>query len=381
MNELIQPSRKTNRSLLAAASIVALSFAAAAQAAEGDHPTLWIELSGQADRLDFSPDRISAPFMSAHADSAVFQPVSPLAIQRPPRYAVGGGVKIEITPEDSDWVFSASLRYGRANSTRNAHKEKVLYEKNFLHTFNPTYYPSLTRPVSDRDVGDLHSTARQSYTVLDFSAGKDVGLGLFGRHSASVLNVGVRYAQFSARSTADLWARPDVGISYQYFPLGTDFGISVPLPHFHEFDAAGNAIRNFHGVGPSVAWSASVPLMGDPSRATLAVDFGINGALLFGRQKVQSAHHTSGKFVSKTVGGYSGLVSPYDNPHRRTQSRSVTVPNLGAFAGISYRFPSAKLSAGYRLDHFFGAMDGGLDRHRSMDIDFHGPFASVSVGL
>jgi hypothetical protein len=57
------------------------------------------------------------------------------------------------------------------------------------------------------------------------------------------------------------------------------------------------------------------------------------------------------------------------------------VPNLGAFAGLSFRFAQAKVSVGYRGDFFFGAMDGGLDTRKSYNQEFYGPFATVSIGL
>ena len=63
------------------------------------------------------------------------------------------------------------------------------------------------------------------------------------------------------------------------------------------------------------------------------------------------------------------------------RSKSITVPNIGAFAGLSVNFPNAKVSLGYRADFFFGAMDAGIDARHSADMSFHGPFAKISVGL
>ncbi len=65
----------------------------------------------------------------------------------------------------------------------------------------------------------------------------------------------------------------------------------------------------------------------------------------------------------------------------RERSRSVTVPNIGAFAGFSVKYPNAKLSFGYRADFFFGAMDGGIDARKTYDRSFYGPYASISIGL
>jgi hypothetical protein len=63
------------------------------------------------------------------------------------------------------------------------------------------------------------------------------------------------------------------------------------------------------------------------------------------------------------------------------RSRMVVVPNIGAFAGVSWRYQNAKVSFGYRADEFFGAMDGGIDTRRSENVGFFGPYANISIGL
>jgi hypothetical protein len=64
-----------------------------------------------------------------------------------------------------------------------------------------------------------------------------------------------------------------------------------------------------------------------------------------------------------------------------TRSRNVTVPNIGGFAGLSFKYPNAKVSLGYRADFFFGAIDGGIDARKTYDRSFYGPYATVSIGL
>ena len=59
----------------------------------------------------------------------------------------------------------------------------------------------------------------------------------------------------------------------------------------------------------------------------------------------------------------------------------VTVPNVGAFAGLTYQIQNFKISGGYRADFFFGAMDGGIDTRKTEDQKFYGPFATISIGL
>jgi hypothetical protein len=71
----------------------------------------------------------------------------------------------------------------------------------------------------------------------------------------------------------------------------------------------------------------------------------------------------------------------YSTSHHQTRSRRVTIPNLGGFAGLSVRYPNAKFSLGYRADFFFGAVDAGIDARHAKDLGFHGPFATISIGL
>jgi hypothetical protein len=116
----------------------------------------------------------------------------------------------------------------------------------------------------------------------------------------------------------------------------------------------------------------------------LGVDWGVNGALLFGRQKA-SVHHEATSY-------YHGAKYPVYGSGKHTliyhhatpvpdRVHSVVVPNVGGFAGLSFRYASAKVAFGYRADFFFGAMDGGIDTRKTYDRNFHGPFATISVGL
>ncbi len=50
-------------------------------------------------------------------------------------------------------------------------------------------------------------------------------------------------------------------------------------------------------------------------------------------------------------------------------------------AGASWRIDNVKVSAGYRADFFFGAMDVGIDARKSATLGFYGPFAGVSIGI
>ncbi len=119
----------------------------------------------------------------------------------------------------------------------------------------------------------------------------------------------------------------------------------------------------------------------------IALDWGANAAVLFGRQKAIVHHQITAQYHkgSYQLGGHSSqhpriTLYRYDT-NVPPRSRMVTVPNVGGFAGLSYQFNNAKLSLGYRGDFFFGAMDGGIDAARAENRAFYGPFASVSIGI
>ncbi|HTO39670.1 MAG TPA: hypothetical protein VL026_01730, partial [Rhizomicrobium sp.] len=137
-------------------------------------------------------------------------------------------------------------------------------------------------------------------------------------------------------------------------------------------------------IGPSLSMNNTTRLFGDEEGGALNLDWGANASLLFGRQRAETSHQQTAKVIKNVYGsgavfGMTGNIAAPPTTSRR--SRTVTIPNLGGFAGLSYRFTNAKLSAGYRADFFFGAMDRGLDTRKSTTTGFHGPFATVSVGL
>ncbi|HSZ74617.1 MAG TPA: hypothetical protein VK779_07345, partial [Rhizomicrobium sp.] len=110
--------------------------------------------------------------------------------------------------------------------------------------------------------------------------------------------------------------------------------------------------------------------------SNLSLDWGVNGALLFGKQKtmldVENRHHyLISEVVTHGVSTYSGF----------TRGRNRIIPNLGANAALSFNLPAAKVTVGYRADFFFGGIDGGVDSYRNVTRAFYGPFATVSVGI
>ncbi len=102
----------------------------------------------------------------------------------------------------------------------------------------------------------------------------------------------------------------------------------------------------------------------------------------------QTAHLRPGHFYNNHQPGLGGPgayaaypTARHNNVAAFNRVRSVTVPNFGGFAGLSFRYVDAKNSIGYRADFFLGAMDGGIDIARTENRGFYGPFASISIGL
>jgi len=376
--------------LLATASALVLIATACrtseSSASEDGRPTVWIELGGQLEQVDGGQETFAPPFILKTPRQST-ETVAPLSLVHDPRYSKGAEASVSVSPGDSDWVFSAAVRYGRSNGDKHVHQQS--YPGPFTKYRSgleiwPTY------PIAARFT-DTAVKNSQQHLVLDFQVGKDVGLGMFGsRDGTSVVNVGVRFAQFTGRSNTTLKSNPDWRFSYKYlnYPsLGYTNVKIVKSQPYHSNMAQFSASRSFHGIGPSLSWKASAPVAGNAETSEISFDWGVNAALLFGRQKSRTHHQTTARYHYLQPGQFLTVpgshITLYQHPatsdHMR--SRSATVPNVGGFAGLSFRYAAAKISFGYRADFFIGAMDGGIDTRKTYDRDFYGPFATISIDL
>jgi hypothetical protein len=328
---------------VSAAALLRLVSAGDAQAADTGKPALWLDLGGQLDQLSDEQSRWVPDYFTRHAGplGGTFR-----GVQKVPRYGFDADAGLTIRPDGEGWVLAASVRLGRAQQSRDASKQAHILPY-------PVYvqYPSAYSVVS-------HET--ESHLFVDFSVGKDVGLGIAG--GESTLSAGVRIANMRSRS--DVQINSNFPISYH--------GSATNEPDSH-------ILRKFRGAGPVVAWKASAPIAGNLDAGELGIDWGLNGGLIFGRQT-----------MSQTVDAYYryGKRVHYAHPsvHRtahstRWRQKRAAVPEAGAYAAIYYRFPSAKLSLGYRGDWYFNALDGGVASTRQVDRGFFGPFAKISIGI
>ena len=376
MSELVNAKRENerdlHRQLLATASALALTGFISAHDAKADdnadRPIVWIELGGQLDRMESGQEAFAPPFFSLAAPPSVLAPM--VDAQKLPSHSFGENGKITFEPVGSNWLVSASIRYGRAGSTRHLHYEtaRQTAPQTFLGVFQSGQL---------NEFGDGQGTTRESHLVVDFQAGKDVGLGLFGGRGTSVFSAGVRFAQFTSNSDVTLYARPTYVVSSVRVNPGK---YTLRYHHFHSNTAIIQSRRSVHAIGPMLSWDATQPVVGDSASMAVAFDWGVNAAILFGRQRAQTHHQTTGHYEKALVN--IKYQTNYANPPvDRSRARTVTIPNVGGFAGVSFRYASAKVSFGYRGDFFFNAMDTGWDARKSSTVAFYGPFASISIGL
>jgi len=377
----------------ASAVVLTASIAAmcAAHADDNGRPQVWLELGGGLNRLGDSQESFAPRFLAL--EPAQFS--SPQKALRPPLYGMDLSGAVSVQPEGSDWIFSAAIRYGRSSSKHHQRQQsypapasKYVYYSAFGngHILHYTQKPFAAKFI------DAQSKNSENHSVVDFQAGRDLGIGLFGKESSSSLSVGVRIAQFTSKSHVSLhenpdWAFHEYHYTFAYPPYFSQRFVVFHQP-YHSYAGLLDAERSFHGIGPSLTWKSSAPIVGNTQNGVLAFDWGINAALLFGRQKTKVHHQTTAEYHPPGTGlfgsAYGGnRIVRYQIPATpdRTRAHNVTIPNIGGFAGLSFQYPNAKVSFGYRADFFFGAMDGGIDTRKTFDRNFYGPFATVSIGL
>jgi hypothetical protein len=385
MSELNQKNEAWfHRQLLATASALALlGYSAEAAARNDDEPQVWIELGGQLTRLDVGQESFLPEIMQDRP--SIFH--SSTKLEKLPHQSVDETGKVSFRPTGSGWVLSAGVRYGR--SVRKADVTQQTHPEPYYHPYyisgGPVSIDGRHGPLAFR-FASTQMKSDESHLVVDFQAGKDVGLGLFG--GSSQINLGVRFAQFDNKSNITLNSDPDWQRFYKY----ADYSFLFPNfvnwklwggEAYHHHSGSLQAERSFHGIGPSLSWNGSSPFVGNREDGELLIDYGANLAVLFGRQRAKVTHQTSGNYHTRFMGysSHGRHIQTALAATAHTRSRTLIVPNVGAVAGVSYRIHDFKISAGYRADFFFNAMDGGNDARKSEKIGNYGPFASVSIGL
>ena len=365
--------------------------------AGGRKPQLWVQIGGNfnANLVDntspYDPTG-SATFPKGGGPSPAWPAglPTPAQLQKTPAMGFDWEGAITFEPTDTDWKLKAGVRYGRATHNEHYHKSEVAGTKAGA-TFAGRYFPCSFFAQAIPAYGafcshgraqlfeDSQDNSSEEHAMLDFTLGKDVGLGIFGNGGKSTIAAGVRFAQFQSQAVFTLGADP----SYHFVP-----DITQKYHEVWEFDSQEK--RSFRGVGPEVMWDANQPILGNEAEGEVTLDWGINVAVLFGRQSAILSHAVNHCRVdgfgslewceggSLGATGDNRIPEPPDNVSR---SRRVTVPNLGGYVGASMRYRNSKISFGYRADTFFGAIEGGEETPDSEVRGFYGPYLNISLGL
>ncbi len=385
-------SNMARNRLMATVSTVALIASAwacgpAFAADTGQDATLWVELGWQADNVHFSDSKLDLPLGPLVPQSGL---TAPLMQNLNPARSNGIEDAITYKPEGSDWQFSASIRFGRSGRKGKLSQALAPVATGAFETYKLTYplYPAYnttnvqTVPAT-RDKLNGETSSTESHIILDFQAGKDVGVGMFGHGSTSVLSAGVRFAQFKAsRKVSNFQETQGVHFQTSHFITPTassGFG-TRRQEYWNTISANSGTSQMFTGLGPSLKWEASTELWHDPRGGEFSLDWGVNAALLFGKQKKTIQHQTKSAEHCFGVGCPTDL-DHYTSASRTRVTKTVTVPNVGGFVGFSLAYPNAKVSFGYRADLFVNAIDVGFGTRKSSDMLFHGPYASISIGI
>ncbi len=309
---------------------------------------------------------------------------SPSSYQKTPSSGFDWQAQAEFQPADSDWVLKAGIRYGRTGRKQLVHKSEIpgMKTKSRPWPSYPSYACTVAsifgtgdvcRSGRNRKFVDAQGDQTEQHTIMDFEAGVNIGIGMFGQEGQGTISGGLRVAQFKSSAHTDVNSDPEY--------------VFTPTQQYHNvFESRSHEDRSFHGMGPEVSWEASQPFWGNSEDGHFTIDWGANAGLLFGRQSMNASHfssycHENG--YSKVVGCVTA--ANYGPGHsqvkitRRTHHK--VVPNLGGYIGASARYNNAKISFGYRADTFFGAMDGGQETAKDYNRGFYGPYMNVSIGL
>jgi iron complex outermembrane receptor protein len=277
-------------------------------------------------------------------------------------------VKLTYAPA-RDWRISAAYRFGKTNGgDRKAGYEHV--DGNIVKGIQTIYVTS----DPNHWVGTVSD--QEQYDIIDFTVGREFGVGLLGERGRSMLSAGVRYADFRSDSSVKMDGIPD-----RYVPEYT--GPKYTTVRYHtQYTTTLDSNRGFEGVGPALSWDASLRLFGDEDRGHADLDWTVGAAALFGKQTVNSEEDILERFFTG-IAAFNSVVpeSVFEDTVSRSQTEDVTVPNVSLSLGVSYSIDRVKVSTGYIYDRFFDVIDGGVDEAQQFDRTIHGPYLKLSLGF
>jgi hypothetical protein len=332
------------------------------RSASGPFP-LTVELGGSIARIHADNEIYRAPFESAFAMPGLPYP----AAAQGEDLDWGDGREIKVTYARTDgWKISAAYRRAETNGT-SGHALKARSAGGYvIGDSDPKYYSQGKYNYSDTRVRNA-----EDHALVDFTVGKDIGLGVIAK-STSAVSLGVRIAQFHSTTSGYVNGIPN------YYVHPTD-AIKYDMTH-DTFRSTFDASRSFKGAGPVLSWEASMPLWGADDTGTAALDLGASAGVLFGTQRTHVETTASGKHSIMSAAGKYDTVTNYPDVSSQRE-KTASVPSLQLNLGLSYAIDRFKLSTGYRVERYFDVLDTGLQQRQTSDRTTDGPYFKIAVGF
>lgn len=321
----IQPSLRGT--LLTSASAVALSISGTASHAQNATPvapqtvSIWVE---------------GAAFWTTGGSYNVpmIPGIGPPITAFNPNTGIEGAAGFDYRwPGNQLWHIVGDVRYGR---TKTATGNSSTFFSSIFHG-TPTI---VQQTISTASSG----TEKESHLVVDFMAGRDLGVG----SNAPELQFGVRVADLYASAHINESGKATFYSSHVFPPTVTTAQTAVT-----------SFSSRFFGAGPRLAMTGNVPITGFWS-----LDYSGGIALLFGER--MSNFYSAGTFGTLAI----------------NTNTTAFVFNADGWAAISYALTSnLKASAGIRGDYYNSPlMSYDINTGGSVNIDrlFWGPFVRLT---
>ena len=344
---------------------------------DSDRPQIWIELGGQ-----FEPSRrwagshLRRPSANSPARLSICSPSQ--KFERPPPSASTRIGKISFQPEDSDWIFSASIRYGRSHGKSVRHQQTYPNRCSKFSYFSSYRQQHWSRNFNSAPCRQIrrHKAANRKPSHSRFP-GRQGCRAWHVRHQGWFVGTQRRRPLRAIQPQIQhrLAIRSGLAFQYTYFTMRPAYHIKFSTISTITAMRHRTAKRSFHGVGPSISWNASAPLAGNSQDGELTFDWGVNARTAVRPADARSTHHqTTARLSRYNSAKYHRSIgiavqAPVTRTHRATSPCPISAASRGCRSAIS----NAKISLGYRADFFFGAIDGGIDTRKTENRGFYRP--------
>ncbi len=291
-------------------------------------------------------------------------PLTPLA----PKSGVEGAFGFDYRWPDPVWHFVFDFRYGRsrtaAASSASSSQSTSVVQNVFPRTIPGGLFPTSTLTTTTKTSSSTQASEWENHLVADFMIGRDLGLGA---HVPQV-QFGIRVADLQLAASANtISSSTTTGTLKRTFYCPSRLfagGVCTSIAPLPTSSASSTAFAswnsNFFGVGPRLALTQDVPLVGFWS-----FDYGAGVDILFGPRSLKVT--TGSSTGPTTVTNVSSVVGVF---------------NGDSFASLGYSFtPHMKLSGGIRADFYLAPLTTytiGTGALTNIDRVYWGPFVRLT---